>query len=150
MEGRQHPLYKKFPPSEECSCSICRSYCQRPGWPLVEEVRLAIEAGLSHRLMLEFSPDHTFGILVPAFKGNEGYFALAVHKNNGCTFLQSGSCSIYDKLYRPLECRFCHHERKGEGLRCHLEIASLWNCSKGKRLVRNWMYQEGLAISFVS
>ncbi|MDD3998091.1 MAG: hypothetical protein PHH86_10325, partial [Sphaerochaetaceae bacterium] len=65
-----HHLYKRFPPSPSCSCSICAYYCQRPGWPLVEEARLAIELGMAGRLMLEFAPDFSFGILAPAFKGN--------------------------------------------------------------------------------
>lgn len=145
MEGLHHPLYAKYPPSQSCCCPVCLSYCKRPGWPLVEEARLAVEAGLANRLMLEFSPDLSYGILEPAFKGNEGYFALALYASQGCTFLEDmGQCSIFSQPYRPLECRFCHHERIGRGIHCHQAIAHEWNSSKGKRLVHYWLQEQGL------
>ncbi len=139
MERVQHPLYKRFPPSESCSCEICSYYCMRPGWPLVQEARMLIEAGFSDRLMVEFSPGYSFGILAPAFKGNEGYYALANHAGNGCTFLVSNGCAIFDRSFRPLECRFCHHDRVGKGSVCHLALAHDWNTSKGRRLVQGWL-----------
>ncbi|MGE4584896.1 MAG: hypothetical protein AB7C91_09610 [Sphaerochaeta sp.] len=144
MEVLKHPLYHRFPPSESCSCRICRSFCQRPGWPLVEEARLAMQEGLADRMMLEFSPDFSFGILAPAFKGNEGSFALQILAAHSCTFLGESGCTIFNFPYRPLECRFCHHSRMGEGLVCHLSIAKDWNTSKGKRLVKRWLQVMGL------
>ncbi|MDT3358486.1 MAG: hypothetical protein LIR47_03985 [Spirochaetota bacterium] len=144
MEGLTHPLYAKFPPSPHCSCSICLSYCARPGWPLVEEARSAVEAGMAGRLMLEFSPDFSYGILAPAFRGNEGYFALSLYARQGCTFLQDGKCTICCEPFRPLECRFCHHARTGQGLACHQAIARQWNTSKGKRVVHRWLVEQGL------
>ena len=61
-------LAKRFPPSKPCSCDICLGYCQRPGWWTVEEAAKAIEAGYADRMMLEMSPELTFGVLSPAFK----------------------------------------------------------------------------------
>ncbi len=139
MELGKHPLYHRFPPSEGCACPTCISFCRRPGWPLVEEAHLAIDAGLAPRLMLEFSPDLSFGILAPAFSQNEGMFALSCFSNNFCTFFDKGSCALFGLVYRPLECRFCHHERIGQGNACHLALAHEWNTSKGKRLVQRWL-----------
>ena len=144
MGIRKHPLYKRFPPSPSCSCAIYTQYCRRPGWPLVEEVRLAIQCDQGDRFMLEFSQDASFGILVPAFKGNEGMFALSAYEHNGCTFLSSSGCVIFDTPYRPIECRFCHHARVGRGLACHLAVAHDWNTSKGKRLVTRWLAMRHL------
>lgn len=144
MKQPVHPLYKRFPPSESCSCDICTSYCLRPGWPLVQEARMAIENGQANRLMIEFSTDYAFGILVPAFRGNEGLYALDIYSHNGCTFLTSSGCLIFETRYRPLECCFCHHARNGLGLSCHLQIARDWNTSKGKRLVQRWLAMQHL------
>ena len=80
-------IYIQFPPSEPCSCNVCRNYCFRPGWWLVCEAREAIEQGYANRMMLEFSPDLSFGVLSPAFKNNEANFALKTFSKNGCTFL---------------------------------------------------------------
>ncbi len=139
-------LYRKYPPSKPCSCEICRHYCLRPGWWLVGEAREAIDAGLGARMMLEFAPDFQFGVLAPAFRGNEGYFSLQHHRNKGCTFFANGLCELFATGYQPIECRFCHHERRGLGLRCHNEIAKEWNSAKGRRLVALWSTMRGLCL----
>ena len=147
VDRYMHPLYKRFPPSPACSCSICAYYCRRPGWPLVEEARLAIELGMAGRLMLEFAPDFSFGILAPAFKGNEGHCAFTLYSHNGCTFLCDSGCEIFDAAYRPIECRFCHHNRPDQGLSCHLAVARDWDTSKGRRLVHRWLSMQNLDYS---
>lgn len=134
-----HPLRKKFPPSTPCSCSICRNYCIRPGWWLVEEARLAIENGLGNRMMLEISPDRSFGVLAPAFKGNEGLVAMQIYSKNYCTFLVNGLCELFGKDFQPLECRFVHHSRKGQGIMCHSALEKHWNTMAGKKLVNEWI-----------
>ncbi len=139
IKNIQHPLRKKFPPSEPCSCSICRSYCIRPGWWLVEEARLAIQNGLANRMMLEVSPDKTFAVLAPSFKGNEGMFAMQIFSKNYCTFFNNGLCDLFGKDYQPLECRFVHHNRKGQGIICHTTIEKDWNTIAGKKLVKEWV-----------
>ncbi len=144
MENKNHILYRRFPPSEPCSCDVCRYFCHRPGWPLVSEARSAIESGLAGRLMLEFSPDRSFAVLAPAFRGNEAFFALAEYSVNICTFYSDGKCRIFGKPYQPIECRFCHHSRLGSGMACHEETGRDWNTAKGKRLVRQWLLICGL------
>jgi hypothetical protein len=61
-----HTLQDQFPPSEACNCEICQSYCLRPGWWSVEQAARAIQTGYAVRMMLEISPDRTFGVLSPA------------------------------------------------------------------------------------
>jgi hypothetical protein len=131
-------LYKKYPPSKPCSCKICINYCQRPGWWTVQEAQKAIEAGYAYRMMLEMSPERDFGVLSPAFKGNESNYALQNFSNQGCTFLNYGLCELHGSGLLPLECAYCHHERKGLGLQCHLDIEKDWNSKYGKRLVVRW------------
>jgi hypothetical protein len=131
-------LAAKYPPSEPCSCNICVSYCRRPGWWTVEEARIALENGLGYRMMLEISPEFTFGVLSPAFKGNEGTFALQLFANNGCTFLRNNLCELNGTAIQPLECRFCHHDRHGEGMKCHHDIEKDWNSPAGQKLVKQW------------
>ncbi len=139
MGKGRHSLYTQFTPSKPCTCEICRYFCIRPGWWLVEEAQKAIKDGHANRMMLEFSSDFSFAVLSPAFKGNEAYFALQSFSKNKCTFFIEGRCSIFLKEYQPIECRFCHHDRLGLGGKCHCEIGKDWNTSKGKRLIKHWL-----------
>lgn len=67
----------------------------RPGWWTVEEAEKAIERGLSKRMMLEISPELNFGVLSPAFKGNESNYAMQLFSQNGCTFYSHGLCELF-------------------------------------------------------
>lgn len=131
-------LKEKYLPSEPCSCDICKNYCLRPGWWTVDEAEKAIESGLANRMMLEISPKNDFGVLSPAFKGNESNFALQIFSNNGCTFYHHGLCDLFGTGLQPLECRYCHHNRKGLGLKCHLDIEKDWRTTQGQKLIVNW------------
>jgi len=131
-------LAKRFPPSKPCSCDICLGYCQRPGWWTVEEAAKAIEAGYADRMMLEMSPELTFGVLSPAFKGNEGKIAMQVFARQGCTFLKDDLCELFGTGLQPLECRYCHHTRVGLGKKCHSAIEKDWFSKEGQKLVIRW------------
>jgi hypothetical protein len=104
----------------------------------VAEADKAIEAGYGHRMMLEMSPDRSFGVLAPAFKGCESAFATNLYFARGCTFLKDDRCELYGSGLQPLECRFCHHERPGLGPRCHADIERDWNTAAGRALVVRW------------
>ena len=136
-------LSKKYPPSKPCTCEICVGYCMRPGWWSVAEAARAMEAGYGPRMMLEMSPELTFGVLSPAFKGCEGDSASNLFSRNGCTFLRRTQCELYDTGYQPLECRFCHHERPGLGALCHIEFEEDWNTRSGQKLVQAWIELMG-------
>jgi hypothetical protein len=131
-------LAKRYPPSKPCSCDICLSYCQRPGWWTVEQAARAIDAGYADRMMLEISPELTFGVLSPAFKGCEGNFALQIFAHKGCTFLKENLCELFGTGLQPLECRFCHHTRRGLGKKCHSDIEKDWYSPKGQKLILKW------------
>ncbi len=132
-------LAERYPPSEPCSCEVCLAYCARPGWWTVEEAGRAIQAGYAGRMMLELSPEHTFGVLSPAFKGCEGGFATNECAPNGCNFLKDGLCELYGSGVQPLECRFCHHVRVGLGLKCHADLEKDWLNPTGQALVGQWI-----------
>jgi hypothetical protein len=131
-------LYSRYPPSEPCSCKICRNYCKRPGWWTIEEAEIAIHAGFAKRMMLEVSPERDFGVLSPAFKGNEANYALQIYARKGCTFLKNGLCELYGTGFQPLECRFCHHDRIGLGIECHTNIEKEWKTLNAKRVIVRW------------
>jgi hypothetical protein len=114
------------------------NYCKRPGWWTVEEPLAAINAGYANRMMLEMAPEMTFGVLSPAFKGCEGNFALNVFSVNGCNFLKNNLCDLHGSGYQPIECRFCHHSRKGLGKICHADIEKDWHTAAGQSLVAHW------------
>jgi hypothetical protein len=135
---RKKSLAEKYPPSESCSCSICLAYCQRPGWWTVEEAARTIDAGYAKRMMLEMSPDRSFGVLSPAFRGCEIQFAMNEYASHGCTFLKDDRCELHGSGLMPLECRFCHHDRAGLGPRCHADIERDWNTAGGRALVVRW------------
>jgi len=137
-------LRDRYPASDPCSCDICRRYCQRPGWWTVEEAENAISKGKANRMMLEISPEKTFGVLSPAFMGNEANIALQFFAKNGCTFYKNGLCELFGTDLQPLECRFCHHDRKGLGKKCHSDIEKDWKSKKAKRLIVEWGMITGL------
>ena len=138
MRNRRNDLTRKYPPSPPCACDICISYCQRPGWWTVKEAAHALEGGFAGRMMLEMAPDRSFGVLSPAFKGSEGFFALQETASNGCCFLKDRRCELHGSGFQPLECRVCHHERPGLGPQCHADIEKEWNSPVGKTLVEKW------------
>lgn len=142
-------LQEKYPPSQPCSCDICTNYCLRPGWWTVDEAEKAIKAAYGNRMMLEISPNFIFGVLSPAFYGCEGYFALQEFSHLGCNFFSNGLCELHGTGLEPLECRFCHHSRKGMGLKCHNDIAKDWQSFKGQDLVAQWLKTYGRKISLV-
>lgn len=117
---------------------MCLGYCQRPGWWSVAEAARAIDAGYGNRMMLEMSPDRSFGVLSPAFKGCEVSFALDLYAGRGCTFLEDNRCELHGTGVQPLECRFCHHDRRGLGQQCHTDLEKDWNTPAGQRLVVRW------------
>lgn len=94
-------------------------------------------------MMLEMSPDRAYGVLSPAFAGNEGDFALDRYKHRGCTFLKEHRCELHQAGLQPLECRFCHHDRPGQGPQCHAAIGSEWNSDAGRSLVTRWARLTG-------
>ena len=140
----KNALARKYPASEPCSCEICLNYCQRPGWWTVAEASQAIAAGYAGRMMLEMSPELTFGVLSPAHKGNEGEVALQGFAGQGCTFLKDGLCELFGTGLQPLECRFCHHTRRGQGEQCHADIEKDWYSPQGQQLVIRWGKLTGL------
>lgn len=131
--------WNEFPPSEPCSCEVCLTYCSRPGWWTVSEATRAMQGGYAKHMMLELSPDRTFGVLSPAFKGCEGFFALNEFSQNGCTFLEHERCQLHGTDFQPLECRFCHHSRIGLGRKCHAALERDWNSRDGQTLVLTWL-----------
>jgi hypothetical protein len=140
-KGHKRTLFEQYPPSEPCSCEVCLGYCARPGWWTVEQAARALEAGYGSRMMLEIAPELTFGVLSPAFKGCEQAIATDLFAGNGCTFLKVERCELFGTGHQPLECRFCHHDRRGLGPRCHTDLENDWQSSAGQALVKKWIEQ---------
>ena len=141
---RKRSLGERFPPSDPCGCDVCLAYCRRPGWWSVSECSKAIQAGHAPRMMLELSPDRSFGVVSPAFAGNEGDFALQKHAAAGCTFLREGRCQLHGTGFQPLECRHCHHDRPGAGPLVHAALERDWMTPAGQAVVERWARVTGL------
>jgi hypothetical protein len=144
MAKRKHTLVERFPPSDPCDCAVCLAYCQRPGWWTVAQAERALAAGYAGRMMLELSPERRFGVLSPAFGGDEGGYATREHAVNGCNFLRGGLCELHGGEHLPLECRFCHHTRVGLGPKCHAALEREWDSPAGQTLVARWLALRGL------
>ncbi len=138
MKHARPSFVQAFPPSPPCSCDVCRAYCRRPGWWTVKEADRALKAGYGMRMMLEVPGDLSFGVLSPAFRGCEGNFALNEYARYGCCFLSKGLCQLHGTGFEPLECRFCHHDRQGQGQMCHDAIEKDWHTPLGQQLVWDW------------
>ena len=141
---RKPSLKEKYPPSDPCTCEVCIGFCARPGWWTVAEADRAIKAGYGSRMMLEVAPELTFGVLSPAFHGSEQAFAENRYSSSGCTFLKNERCELFGTGHQPLECRFCHHDRRGLGPQCHADLEKDWNTPQGHALVVRWSKQTGL------
>ena len=137
-------IHDRFPPSEPCACKTCLAFCARPGWWAVDEALQALDGGLGSRMMLEVAPDRSFGVLSPAFRGCEGMIATNNYALNGCTFLENSQCDLHGSGFQPLECRFCHHTRQGQGVICHEALEQDWARPLGRQLVRRWCKLTGL------
>lgn len=96
-------------------------------------------ADYGNRMMLEIAPEMTFGVLAPAFYGCEGGVELQEYAKNGCNFLKDSLCELHGTGHQPLECRFCHHERMGQGKKCHEMLERDWNSLAGRALVAAWI-----------
>ncbi len=142
---KRKALAEKYPPSQPCTCEVCVGYCKRPGWWTVEEAARAIGAGYAGRMMLEMAPEMTFGVLSPAFKGCEANFALQEFSDRWCTFLVNDRCELFGTGYVPLECRFCHHDRRGKGQKCHADLERDWHTPAGQAVVARWLETTGFA-----
>ncbi len=94
-------------------------------------------------MMLEMSPDKSFGVLAPAFKGCELNFALQHLSSGGCTFLKDDLCELHGTGFEPLECCFCHHDRAGQGPKCHAALEKDWDSPAGRALVVKWSKLTG-------
>jgi hypothetical protein len=140
MGIRRHKksLSRRFSPSPPCSCEVCLGFCARPGWWTVSEAAQALAAGYGSRMMLEMAPDLTFGVLSPAFCGCEGFYAINEYKDRGCNFLKENLCELHGTGFQPLECRFCHHDRPGQGPICHAELEKDWHTPAAQVLVQRW------------
>lgn len=111
----------------------------------MQEAARAVAAGLGARMMLEISPNRTLGVLSPAFKGNEGQYAFNEFADRGCTFLTADQrCELHGTGQQPLECRFCHHDRRGEGPTCHRALEKDWHSHAGRTLVAAWAAARGV------
>jgi len=136
-------LAQKYPASEPCTCDVCLGYCARPGWWTVEQAERALDAGYGERMMLEIAPELTFGVLSPAFKGCEKSVATNQFARNGCTFLKNDRCELFGTGQQPLECRFCYHDRRGLGMKCHADLEKDWKTVAGQTLIDRWIKQTG-------
>ncbi len=145
---RKPSLNERFPPSEPCSCEVCLAYCRRPGWWTVAEAAHAIQKGYGTRMMLEVAPEGGWAVLSPAFRGCEGFIAVQEASGNGCTFLKDNLCELFGSGLQPLECRFCHHERRGQGPLCHAALEADWHKPAGQALVEQWKQSRGIRIQY--
>ena len=93
--------------------------------------------------MLETPPEQTFGVLSPAFQSSEGGLANNLAARRGCTFLKDQRCELYGSGLQPLECRFCHHDRPGQGPVCHADLELDWHTPRGQALVQRWGEETG-------
>ncbi len=99
-------------------------------------------------MMLELAPDRSFGVLSPAFYGCERGFALNEYASRGCNFLKRGRCELFGSGLQTLECRFCHHDRPGQGPLCHAALEEDWRTPPGQALVEYWARRYRLWESF--
>jgi hypothetical protein len=95
-------------------------------------------------MMLEMAPDLSFGVLSPAFSGCERGFAVNQYASCGCGFHKKDRCQLFGSGLQPLECRFCHHDRPGQGPLCHAALEKNWSSQSGQALVERWAREYGL------
>lgn len=147
-------IRQRWPKTKDCTCRVCAEGCQRPGWFLPDEVRVAAEfLGLSLKeffdqyLVLDwwYRPSDSaerFAVLSPGKLDEHGGIASFgfVNSLGTCIFLKDDRCSIHP--VKPQECRSAHHSRnrksrREEGRRQHYEVAKFWSeDEEGRALVQ--------------
>lgn len=136
-------------------CAIGKKFCSRACWPIPEEAKKIMDAGLGNKLMLDYwvAPINIY-ILCPATPGFESKDApdpdnpweyldiLSGLKKDplkgGCTFQDpaNGYCVLHDIALKPAEGRkTCCKARHKE---LHEDIAMTWNTAEGQELIKEW------------
>lgn len=136
-------LMTKYPwlleDSEPCACETCMKMCNRPCWPLPEEVAELIEKGHANQMMLDYwVGDGENGgdiyIISPASPGHEGRQA-PYWPTKGCTMQDSlGLCELHD-IGKPYEGRVARHDRDTDE---HRNVSIAWNNEYGRSIVELW------------
>ena len=130
----------------ECRCQVCSYGCTlRPGWPLPAEAEAYLDAGLAHRLMLDYwarndGTKNDVGILCPAIVGREGQ-AAPFWPHGPCTFYVGGRCEIHST--KPHECGVAgcaagFHDDGEAYSRWRFSIVRAWNTPRGRAAVERW------------
>jgi hypothetical protein len=57
--------------------------------------------------------------------------------------LEEKLCELHGTGFLPLECRYCHHDRQGLGVKCHADLEKDWNTPAGRSLVVGWSKLTG-------
>lgn len=136
----------------ECSCHVCKGFCQRPCWPTPEEAQAIINAGLGERLALDYYPmdmgHRDIELLSPAPIGHEGGIAPFNISQAGCTFLtwKLELCQLHKKGLKPIEGRLAYHNDDDalDGGDLHQWVAATWRTPEGRALVRRWKREHDL------
>lgn len=147
---------------ESCVCKECIDCCHNnPGWMTPDEATKAIKAGLSNKLMRDWSEPRdaildqkeNVYLLCPASKGCGGkdapetpnnVYLLSDWSKGTCELLKRNRCTIHNSGFKPAECREalpCRQpddadDAKTRQLRYDLVVQ--WNTPKGKNVLKLW------------
>jgi hypothetical protein len=127
----------------ECSCDECVGMCKyRPCWGTPQELKKIIDAGLGHKLMMDWwAGGATNGedilILCGAIKGYEQKKSPWMPVGE-CAFLDdSNKCELHKLGLKPLEGRTADCKSKSD-IKRHEKVALTWNNKKAQRLAMDW------------
>lgn len=132
-------------PDVECCCDKCKSMCLRPCWGTPEELEKIIDAGFSHKLMMDYFEEESGNdrvyLLCGALQGYEGKRApYWPQDDRGCAFFnEQRLCDLHDSKIKPVEGRVadCNHIGDDDYY-IHEEVAMLWNTNKGRSVLAKW------------
>ncbi len=127
--------------TNDCSCDECKKMCDRPCWGTPAEIQAIIDAGLGHRLMLDWGEQSHDLILCPGLKDHESNFAPEWPISAaGCTFRNDdGLCELHDLGLKPAEGKSAIHGNNRNAIHRHHLIGRLWlGNPEGEKLIDRW------------
>jgi len=121
--------------------------CERPCWGTPEEIKKIIEAGFSHKLMVDWWENSFSGnlyLLCGAIIGHEKSYAPYTPFGR-CAFLTDDNlCEIHN--LKPSEGKFsdCSNSDKFDWKEFRYQLAIEWQSKEGKNVLTDWKKSVGL------
>lgn len=107
-----------------CTCPVCRSYCQTPCLGTPDDIMRLLEAGYAAKLTLTYWAE---GMLIDVMETPIAMVQL-IMRPEGCILFRDGLCELHTRGLKPTEGRLAHHILTEENLSFRKSLS--WNVAR--------------------